>query len=72
MTLDRAPLRTPLTLESATCDLSATRHLAALGLRPGARVECLHTTGGGGRVVAVAGSRIALGIAILRHLVVAP
>ncbi|NLT29533.1 MAG: ferrous iron transport protein A [Propionibacterium sp.] len=37
------------------------RRLASLGLRRGAEIEVLHGTAGGGRVVAVAGARVALG-----------
>lgn len=36
------------------------RRLAEIGLRPGAQVTVLRRTGAGGRIVAVAGSRIAL------------
>ena len=47
--------------------LSATqvRRLAELGLRPGARIGVLHRTPGGGRIVAVGASRIALDRATL-------
>lgn len=56
------------TLATGTCATIArvggetrlVRRLAALGVRPGALVTLGHRTAGGGRVVAVAGSRIAL------------
>lgn len=47
------------------------RRLAALGLRRGAQVKLMMRTSGGGAVVQVAGSRIALDRSILRRLVTA-
>ena len=48
------------TLVSATAPPAARRRLAELGLRPGGAVRVLRRTTGGGRIVSVAGSRIAL------------
>lgn len=42
------------------------RRLGELGLRPGASVRCLSRTAGGGRVIDIAGARVALGRDILR------
>lgn len=44
------------------------RRLAELGLRRGATVTCLRGTIGGGRVLDVAGTRIALGRQVLRAI----
>lgn len=44
------------------------RRLAALGLRRGAQVRLVHRTAGGGRVVNVAGARIALDREMLSRL----
>lgn len=44
------------------------RRLAELGLRSGARVTVLHRTAGGGRLVAVGHTRIALDRATLAEL----
>ena len=67
-TLADAPLGTPLTLVEAGAPPEVCRRLAALGLRLGAHLSVLHATAGGGRVVVVAGSRIALGRSVLRQL----
>ncbi len=65
-----APLRTPLTVRRADGDPAFRRRLAALGLRRGARVSVVHGTIGGGRIVSVAGARIALGREVLACLYV--
>ncbi len=59
-TLQSVPTRRPVRLTLVDLPLVARRRLAELGLRAGATVEVVHRTAGGGRVVAVAGSRIAL------------
>ncbi|AKT50162.1 FeoA family protein [Arsenicicoccus sp. oral taxon 190] len=59
-TLQAAPPRKPVRLGLVDLPLAPRRRLAELGLRTGATVEVLHLTAGGGRVVAVAGARIAL------------
>ncbi|MGJ3508540.1 FeoA family protein [Enemella sp. A6] len=61
-----APKRHPLMIVEAHPTAAVARRLASLGLRRGAEIEILHTTAGGGRVVAVAGSRVALGKDLLR------
>lgn len=63
-TLADAPLATPLTL--AEVPSAHARHLSRLGLRPGAAFSVLRRSTGGGRIVSVAGSRVALGRALLR------
>ncbi|MEP7161463.1 MAG: FeoA family protein [Dermatophilaceae bacterium] len=50
----------PLVLNEVRTEESVRRRLAQLGLRPGADIQVLRVTAGGGRIVAVAGSRIAL------------
>lgn len=59
-TLQSVPLRRPVRLTLVGLPLGARRRLAELGLRTGATVEVVHRTAGGGRVVGVTGSRIAL------------
>lgn len=68
--LDRAPMGRPLTLMRAEGSPDLCRRLAALGLRRGAQVQLVHRTAGGGRVVGVAGSRIALDSTMLTKLFV--
>ncbi|QLQ16407.1 MAG: ferrous iron transport protein A [Micropruina sp.] len=60
-TLAQAPLHTPLTVVADTRDGVVGRRLAMLGIRRGATLSVVSTSSGGGRVVSVAGSRIALG-----------
>ncbi|WP_114046137.1 FeoA family protein [Acidipropionibacterium virtanenii] len=55
-------------LVRAEGDLRMRRRLAALGLRRGAPVTLMMRTAGGGAVVSVAGSRIALDRSMLRSL----
>lgn len=66
ITVAEAPLATPLTL-SEVPDEHAWR-LSRLGLRPGTGFSILRRSTGGGRIVAVDGSRVALGAALLRGL----
>ncbi|HEX2857231.1 MAG TPA: FeoA family protein [Propionibacteriaceae bacterium] len=68
--LGEAPVRTPLTLRRSDGTADFRRRLSALGLRVGARVTVVHQTVGGGRIVAVAGARIALDRDVLARLVV--
>lgn len=60
LTLAAAPLGEPLTLMRSDANPELCRRLAALGLRRGAQLRLVNRTAGGGRVVSVAGSRIAL------------
>ncbi|MCH8612161.1 FeoA family protein [Arsenicicoccus dermatophilus] len=59
-TLQSVPEHRPVRLGPVDLPLAPRRRLAELGLRTGATVEVVHRTAGGGRVVAVAGARIAL------------
>ena len=69
MTLDHAPLETPLVLVSLNTGSSHQRRLASLGLRPGARLSLLQRIASGGRIVSVGGGRVAVGRAVLAALV---
>ena len=69
MTLDLAPLGTPLTLVSTGVDAALGRRLATLGLRRGVRVAVLQKLSSGGRIVAVGGGRIAVERGVLSRLV---
>jgi ferrous iron transport protein A len=66
--LAKVPLRTQLTLVAAGTEESVLQRLAALGLRVGSSFSVVSKTSGGGRVVLVAGTRIALGKALLTEL----
>lgn len=73
--LAQAPIGTELRVVDATGPAALTRRLSELGLRPGSHVRCVQRTSGGGRIVDVAGSRIALGrdvLAGVRAVEVAP
>ncbi len=65
VSLGSAPLGAPLTLLEADLDAASAQRLASYGLRAGARFSVLSRTPGGGRVVLVAGSRVAVGKALL-------
>ncbi|HAM43669.1 MAG TPA: hypothetical protein DCM67_01405 [Propionibacteriaceae bacterium] len=66
--LSKAPLQTPLTLIRADVDPGASQRLSALGLRVGSSFSLISKTAGGGRVVQVAGSRVAVGRTLLAGL----
>ena len=66
--LAQAHLHTPLLLVGGSQCVVAECRLSALGLRRGARLSVLQKTAGGGRVVVVGGSRIALGPQVLEGL----
>ncbi len=68
VTLDRAPLGTPLLLTSTHPDGTVARRLASLGLRRGARVSLLQKLTSGGRIVSVSGGRVAIGSTVLAEL----
>ncbi len=72
LTLDRSPLGTMLTLVAAGASEEVVRRLAELGLRRGATLSCTRRTAGGGRIVAVDGSRVALGRDLVRAIEVEP
>jgi ferrous iron transport protein A len=66
--LDRAPTGAPLVVREVDGPAPLVRRLAELGLRPSAVVTVVHRTSGRGRVLDVAGSRIALADAVLRSI----
>lgn len=72
LSLAKAPIGHPLTLVRAEGSPESCRRLSALGIRRGAQVILMHTTAGGGRVLQVAGSRIALDRSMLGKLFVEP
>lgn len=53
-------------------DRAVVRRLAELGLREGAAVRTVQRTPGGGRVVAIGDTRLALDRATLAHLHITP
>lgn len=65
-------LREKLTVARTDMAPAYRRRLASLGIRPGAVVSVLSATAGGGRVLAVGTSRIALDKAMLNSLYVLP
>lgn len=72
-TLAGAPLGVRVVVTGVRAgDAVPVRRLGELGLRPGASVRCLSRTAGGGRVVDIAGARVALGRDVLRAVGVAP
>jgi len=68
MDLASAPLDTLLTLIGVGSAVTSRRRLATLGLREGASFRLLTRTIGGGRIVLVGGSRIALSKDLVRQL----
>jgi ferrous iron transport protein A len=71
--LSRAPIGIELRVVEAAGPTALTRRLSELGLRVGSHVRCVQKTAGGGRIVDVAGARIALGrdvLAVLQTVVV--
>ena len=67
-TLYEAPLATPVTLGEPECPSALRLRLAELGLRRGERVRVRQHTPGGGRVIEVAGTRLALDRTTCRQL----
>jgi len=63
--LARAPIGIDLRVIGAVGPTALTRRLSELGLRVGSHVRCVQKTAGGGRIIDVAGSRIALGRDVL-------
>lgn len=68
LTLDAAPLGTPLVLMGTHPDSTVARRLASLGLRRGARVSLTQKLTTGGRIVSVGGGRVAIDARVLRGL----
>ncbi len=71
MTLDQAPAGIPVHVTGADLEPALARRLAELGVRAGRTITPLHSTSGGGRVVAVDDTRVALAKAVLRRIEVA-
>lgn len=65
LTLANAPARTRLLVVRLRTAADLTRRLGTLGVRPGVQVDVLHNASGGGRIIGVAGSRLALGHGVL-------
>jgi len=66
--LTEVPLHVPMTVVNCLTDPVLRSRLTALGLRHGAVVTVVQVTPGGGRVVDVAGSHIALDQSVLSEL----
>jgi len=60
LTLDTAPLGTPLVVLTTDAEPAVARRLAALGVRRGARVTLVQGLAAGGRIVSVGGGRVAV------------
>lgn len=67
VSLQDAPIGVELTFASVEGNPPLCRRLSALGFRRGAPVRVVQRVAGGGRIVDIAGSRIALGRQILDH-----
>lgn len=68
VSLDSVPLGTRLTLTDADIEAGPAHRLASFGLRVGSEFSVLSRTAGGGRVVLVAGTRVAVGSTLLSGL----
>ncbi len=68
ITLDRAPLGTPLLLTSTHPDATVARRLASRGLRRCARLSLGQRRAAGGRIVSVSGGRVAVDADVLSRL----
>jgi ferrous iron transport protein A len=66
--LDEAQLGEPATVAGTDVDDRLRRRLAELGVRPGEQVVPLHRTSGGGRVLGVGATRLALSRSVLRRV----
>lgn len=71
-TLAHAALGAEVRVLGADAPPPLARRLAELGLRAGTHVRCLRRTAGGGRVVDVAGARVALGRDVLLAVLAEP
>lgn len=65
-TLASAPTGVALQFERVEADPSLSRRLAALGFRRGTPVSIVQKVAGGGRLISVAGSRIAMSADLLK------
>ena len=70
--LSRQPAGHPLRLVSVEAGRMLAARLAAMGLLPGTRLNLVRQTGRGPVVVAVKGTRIALGRGMADKVIVAP
>jgi Fe2+ transport system protein FeoA len=70
VTLDDAPAGWSVVVAGTDAEPGLARRLAELGIRAGARVTPLHRTAGGGRVLAVSDTRLALARRVLRQVAV--
>jgi ferrous iron transport protein A len=68
VTLDQAPVGAPATIGSIDAAAPLLRRLAELGVRTGEHVTPLHATAGGGRLLAVGDTRVALARDVLRRI----
>ena len=68
VTLDDAPAGEAATVLAVAAEPVLGRRLAELGLRRGESVTPLHRTAGGGRLVALGDTRVALARAVLRTI----
>ena len=66
--LAAVPLSTSATIVTCLAEPGTRARLATLGIRYGARVTVTQEIPGGGRVLAVTGSRIALSRSVLKQL----
>lgn len=66
--LNRAPLGIPLVLTRLGVAPQIRHSLARLGLRRGVPVTVVRRIGGGGRILGVAGARIAVEASVLAHI----
>jgi ferrous iron transport protein A len=71
VTLADAPLARDALVASVDADPALARRLAELGIRGGEVVTPLHRTTGGGRILAVGDTRLALAGSVLRRIEVA-
>ena len=70
--LSRQPAGHPLRLVSVEAGRALAARLAAMGLLPGVRLDLVRRAGRGPVVVAVKGTRIALGRGMAEKVIVAP
>jgi len=70
--LDEAPADACTTVVSDDAPAPLARRLAELGVRTGQQVTPLHRTAGGGRLVAVGDTRVALARSVLAGIEVEP
>lgn len=67
VSLEAAPFGVELAFTRAEVSPPLSRRLSALGFRRGAPLQVVQRASGGGRVVSVAGARIALGSEVLAN-----